>query len=125
MKRLILALLPVLMAAQIPFSVTELVPSDWKKNFDFGVKWTELLVESYSTLTNNEQDKDSVPSGIVTTTVAMAMIPEPEDFQIVIEPEICRAQIEIARRTREVVRIQKKLNTKLRSVEFKVKTIQL
>jgi len=124
MKRLIAAVLPILLAAQIPFGAVKLVPSDWKKNFDYGVKWTELLLDSYSTVMNGEQDVERIPSGTVTTTVAMALIPEIEDLQI-IDPEICQAQMEIARKTIIAAKTQKEFNRKFQTLEIRLKTIQL
>jgi len=125
MKRLILAILPILFAAQIPLQAQHFVPSDWKRTFDFGVKWTSLLVNSFSAGANDESKDDLVPEGIVTTTVAMTVIPEPAEFQIAIERQICQAQIQIAQRAKDAARIEKDLDRRLRTLQIKVRTIQL
>ena len=124
MKRLILAVLPILLAAQIPLNITKIVPSDLKRNFDFGVKWTALLLESY--FSDSDDESETVPDGIVTTTVVLASIPEfDEHVQIVIDKEMCRAQLEIAQESEKIVKIQRDFNKKYRIIQIKSKTIQL
>jgi hypothetical protein len=123
MKRLILAILPILLAAQIPVNVAQLVPSDLKKTLDFGVKWTSLLVNSFSAVSNDTSKKESIPEGVVTMTVTMAAIPDTPDIQIAVQRQICLAQVEIAEKAKEAARIQKDLDKKLRTLEIRVKTI--
>ena len=126
MKRLILAVIPILLAAQIPMNVTRIVPSDWKRSFDFGVKWTGLLLDSYFSDSDNASDSEIVPDGIVTTTVVLASMPEfDEDVQIVIDQEVCQAQAEIAKESEKIVRIQREFNKKYRIIQIKSKTIEL
>jgi len=126
MKRLILAVIPIFLAAQIPLSVTKIVPADWKRNFDFGVKWTGLLLDSYFNDSNDKSEAETIPDGIVTTTVVLASMPEFEDqTQIVVDSEVCRAQIEIAKQTERIVKIQRDFNKKYRIIQIKSKTIQL
>jgi hypothetical protein len=126
MKRLILAVLPILLAAQIPLNVTKIVPSDWKRNFDFGVKWTGLLLDSYFSDFNNESESETVPDGIVTTTVVLASMSEFEDHvQIVVDQEVCRAQVEIAKETEKAMKVQREFNKKYRIIQIKSKTIEL
>jgi len=121
MKRLILAILPIILAAQIPLHITTLVPSDWKETLDFGVKWTSLLVNSFSAGPNYKTEKEVIPEGVVTTTVAM-ILPAPADFEFQIDHEVEQAQYEVAR-AREAVKLQKELNKRLRLLEIRVKTI--
>jgi hypothetical protein len=124
MKRLILAVLPILLAAQIPLNVTKIVPSDWKRSFDFGVKWTGLLLDSYFSDSDNESE--TVPDGIVTTTVVLDSIPEfDEHVQIVIDKEMCQTQLEIAMESEKIVKVQREFNKKYRVIQFKSKTIEL
>ena len=126
MKRLILAVLPILLAAQIPLSVTKIVPSEWKKNFNFGVKWTHLLLDSYSSGLNDEIDSESIPEGVVTTTVILASMPEfEEQTEVAFDDAICQAQLEFAKRSREAIKIQKEMNRKYRVIQINAKTIQL
>jgi len=126
MKRLILAVLPILLAAQIPLSVTNLVPSDVKRSFHFGVKWTGLLLSSFWNASNDEVESDAIPAGVVTTTVVLASIPQfDQEIQIAFEKEICKAQVEFAQKTAQAVRIQKEFNKKYRIIQYKSKTIQL
>ena len=121
MKRLILAILPIILAAQIPLHVTTLVPSEWKETLDFGVKWTSLLVNSFSAVVNNENEEESIPEGVVTTTVAM-VLPAPADFEFQIDRQVEQTQKQVAR-AREALKLQKELNKRLRLLEIRVKTI--
>ena len=126
MKRLILAVLPILLAAQIPLNVTKIVPSDWKRNFDFGMKWTALLLESYFSDSDNGSASETVPDGIVTTTVVLASMPEfEEQFQMVVDQEVCRTQVEITKETEKAMKIQREFNKKYRIIQIKSKTIEL
>jgi hypothetical protein len=122
MKRLILAILPILLMTQFPLRGTSLVPSDWKETLDFGVKWTSLLVNSFSVVANNETEDESIPEGVVTTTVAMTILPTSADFQFQIDQEVSMAQSQVAR-AREAVRLQKELNRRLRMLDIRVKNI--
>ena len=132
MKRLIVAVLPILLAAQIPLSVTKYVPSDLKKNFDFGVKWTELLLESYSSDSNRESESDSIPEGFVTTTVVLASMHIPDiqiedHLQIVVGQEMCQLQAQVAKSAEKAIKIQQEFNKKYRMTQIKtrIRTIQL
>ncbi len=87
MKRFVTAILPLILIGQIPFHATNYVPSDWMKRFQYGLKWTELMMNGYPGAANATE---SVPEGVVTTTVTMASaIPEFEHIQKPIEEEFC------------------------------------
>jgi hypothetical protein len=121
MKRLILLILPIILVAQIPLHMDKLVPSDWKQTFDFGVKWTSLLVNSFSAVANNnEKQKEFIPEGVVTTTVAMAVLPDTADLlQIDREVSLAQCQIEQAK---EAIKLQKELKN-LHLMEIRIKRI--
>ena len=123
MKRIILAILPIILAAQIPLNTTTLVPSEWKKTLDFGVKWTSLLVNSFSAVADDNAEDESIPEGVVTTTVAMAAIPDTVDFELAIERRLCLTQVEIQQRAKAIEKMQKSFNKRFRALEIRVKTI--
>lgn len=121
MKRLILLILPIILAAQIPLNMTNLVPSDWKETFDFGVKWTSLLLNSFSTVTNDEKENELIPEGFVTTTVAMSIVPVSADLDLQIDRQVSLAQCQVER-AKEALKLQKELKT-LHSLEIRIKRI--
>ena len=100
MKKVIIAILPLLLAMQMPFQSFNFVPSELLKNVKYGMKWTELMLNGYP---GAEESMEKVPEGTVTTTVLIAgAIPRQEDLQIRIDPELCetitREELEITRR---------------------------
>jgi hypothetical protein len=126
MKRLILAVLPILLAVQIPLNVTKIVPADWRKNFDFGVKWTGLLLNSYFSDSDDELESEDVPEGVVTTTVVLVSMPEFEDqVQFAMVQEMCRAQLKIAKESEKILKIQRDFDKKYQVIQIKSKTFQL
>ena len=87
MKKVMIAILPLLLAMQMPFQTLNFVPSELLKNVKYGMKWTELMLNGYP---GGEDTMEKVPEGTVTTTVLIAgAIPQQEDLEIAIDPELC------------------------------------
>jgi hypothetical protein len=92
MKKVITAILPFILVAQIPFHASSYIPSDWMKSVQYGLKWTELMMNGYP---GSAEAEEKVPEGIVTTTVVIAgAIPEMERLQFNFEDEFCEIQIQ-------------------------------
>lgn len=93
MKRVITAILPLILAAQLPFGTLKYVTSEWMKSFEYGLKWTELMMSGYP---GSSETVDKVPNGEVTMTVTLASFgPEMDELPIIeIEKEFCRVQLE-------------------------------
>ena len=96
MKRVITVILPLILAAQLPFGTMKFVASEWMNSFEYGLKWTELMMNGYPS--GSETDEE-VPNGEVTMTVTLASFsPEGEDLprmeHIEIEKEFCQIQLE-------------------------------
>jgi hypothetical protein len=92
MKRLITLLLPLILAADLPFTAFHHIPADWTKSFQYGLKWTKLMLNGYPSDVNAEQ----VPQGFVTTTVVIAQpVADFEDVEIEISKELCDAELQL------------------------------
>jgi hypothetical protein len=103
MKKVITAILPFILVAQIPFHPTSYIPSEWLKSVQIGLKWTELMMNGYP---GSEEAEEAVPEGIVTTTVVIAgAVPEFEQLQFDFEDELCEIQIDQA--VHKAVRLQR------------------
>jgi hypothetical protein len=100
MKKVITAILPFILVAQIPFHPSSYIPTEWMKSVQVGLKWTELMMNGYPGAV------EAVPEGIVTTTVVIAgAVPEIEQLQFDFEDEFCDVQIDQA--VHKAVRIQR------------------
>jgi hypothetical protein len=91
MKKLILAFLHFLLIAQLPMNATKFIQSEWMKSFQYGLKWTELMMNGYPGTA--EASGEPVPEGTVTTTVMMASAiagPAEIDFHL---PAICDEEL--------------------------------
>jgi hypothetical protein len=115
-----MAILPIILATQIPLKPINLVPSDWKQTLHFGVKWTSLLVNSLAAGSNDEIKEEPIPDGVATTTVAMAILPEPADLHLNIDQQVQMAQCQIARA--KTMKVQKEFK-RLEMLEIRIKTI--
>ena len=111
MNRVIIAILPIILIVQLGFHASSLVPSEWIKSLNYGLKWTELMMNGYP---GAEEVTEAVPEGVVTTTVVLVTaVPELEQYPIAIEVEICNEQIkeEIERAREEAHTVLVKLKT--------------
>jgi hypothetical protein len=108
MKRVITVILPLILAAQLPFGTLKYMTSEWMNSFEYGLKWTELMMNGYPGASETKESQESVPVGEVTMTVTVAsMIPEIEPLPIIeIEKEICRVEMEkeFQKRVKEVLK---------------------
>jgi hypothetical protein len=91
MKRVITAILPLILAAQLPFGTMKYLASEWMNSLEYGLKWTELMMSGYP---GAPEVDESVPAGEVTMTVTLASFAEFEGVEMEIEKEICRVQME-------------------------------
>lgn len=96
MKKVITAILPLILAAQLPFGTMKHMTSEWMNSFAYGLKWTELMMSGYPGASETRESQESVPRGEVTMTVTLASaIPEIEELPIIqIEKEFCRIEME-------------------------------
>lgn len=123
MKKILTAFLPFILLAQLPIQASKFVPAEWMKSFQYGVKWTELMVNGYPG--TSDQSLDTIPEGKVTTTVVMASaVAEPEALAIPVECSI-EIQQRIAEEAIESARMQMKLHEiRLREIRT-VRLIQM
>jgi hypothetical protein len=122
MKRAIIALLPLILAAQLPISAVKYVPAEWMKSFEYGLKWTELMMNGYP---GASETADKVPEGEVTMTVTLASaIPEFHEIDIEMEKDFCRVhpEEEIQMKTMEVIKRHRELR---RQRLIKIGTVNL
>jgi hypothetical protein len=112
MKRVITVILPLILAAQLPFGTMKYLASEWMNSFEYGLKWTELMMSGYP---GAPEVEERVPAGEVTMTVTLASaIPEIEILPTIeIEKEICRVQMEeqFQKKTIEILKQHRNLKT--------------
>ena len=108
MKKLMIAILPFILLAQIPFHSFSYTPSEWIKSLQVGLKWTELMMNGYPGAAESE---GPVPEGIVTTTVVIAgALPEMEHLQFNFEDEFCETQVD--QMIQKAIRIQRRIEVR-------------
>ena len=103
MKKVITAILPFILVAQMSFHPSSYIPSDWLKGLQIGMKWTELMMNGYPGAADADE---MVPEGVVTTTVVIAgAIPEFDEVQLYFGDEFCETQVDQV--IQKAIRIQR------------------
>lgn len=95
MKKVVIAIFPLILLAQIRFNASSYIPTEWIKSVQYGLKWTELMVNGYPGAAVEAQVNEPIPEGVVTTTVVMtAALADIEEVQLRYEQDFCEAEVQ-------------------------------
>ena len=103
MKKIFTAFLPFILVAQLPMNAAKFVPAEWMKRVQYGLKWTELMLDGYP---GASEASETIPEGHVTTTVTMASaIPDPAEIEATADKYLCDVEYkeELAIQAREAI----------------------
>ena len=110
MKRVTTAIFTLILAAQLPFGALKYVTSEWMNSFEYGLKWTELMMSGFPGASETEEQ---IPNGEVTMTVTLAgFSPEIQHLPVIeIKKEFCQVHLEqeFQKKTIKILRRNQKL----------------
>ncbi|MCI0412449.1 hypothetical protein L0222_06555 [bacterium] len=114
MKKVISVILPLILAAQLPFGTMKYLTSEWMNSIEYGLKWTELMVSGYPGASETQESEEIIPHGEVTMTVTLASaIPEIEELPMIeIEKEICQVHMQQELQKKHIKILRRNLDLK-------------